>query len=216
VILGFVGVLGIVLEIDRASRYSDSVILVDTTCLPPCWGGITPGESTADDVYEILADARGVSFGSIVERQGGGDRIIRTQWFFNAPAPDTSGVVFFRENVAVALRIHTSRSLRLGDVLEKLGEPDSIWQHCAHSSWLSFQQMVLVWREAGHMVQVDFDEACDPLPIDRLSPRSRVSSVVYFDPDEFDSLLERRTLFLEQRESIVDEIRPWPGAPWDT
>jgi hypothetical protein len=215
-ILGFVAILGIVLEIDRASRYSESVILVDTACQPPCWGGITPGESTADDVYHTLADARGVSFGSINERQAGGDTIIRTQWFFTAPAPDSSGVVFFRDNVATALRIHTPRSLRLGDVLEKLGEPDALWQHCAHSSWLSFQQMVLIWREAGYIVQVDFNEACEPLPVDRLTPRSRVAAVVYFVPDELDELLERRILFLEQGETILDETRPWPGAPWDS
>jgi hypothetical protein len=215
VILGFVAVLGIVLEIDRASRYSDSVILVDTACQPPCWGGITPGESTADDVYHVLADARGVSIGSIDERRGGGDTIIRTHWYFTAPAPDSSGVAFFRENVTTALRIYTVRTLRLRDVLEKLGEPDSLWQHCAHSSWISFQQMVLIWREAGYLVQVDFNAACDPLPLDRLTPRSRLSAVVYFNPEDLDYLLERRILFLEHRETILDEIQPWPGAPWD-
>jgi hypothetical protein len=213
-ILAFVGVFGLALEIDRASRYSESVIVEDTACQPPCWGGIVPGESTSDDVYHLLADARGVSFGSIDERQRG-DATIRTHWYFTAPAPDSSGVVFFREGVTAALRIHTPRSFRVRDILEKLGEPDSLWQHCAHSSWLSWQQMVLIWREAGYLVQVDFEEPCEPLPLDALTPRSRVGAVVYFDPDELGYLLERRILFLEQGETILNEIRPWPGLPWD-
>ncbi len=91
-------------------------------CKPPCWRGLTPGQSTRADVAKAIEQLRASGWAQSIERGHLG--------FFVRPSPFTNqGTVgLYVENDVVA-RIHGNLlfDYSLGELVRQLGEPENLY-----------------------------------------------------------------------------------------
>jgi hypothetical protein len=119
-----------------------SVILTSTRCNPPCWYGITPGQSTTSHVYAVLDNLGDVDKNSILGEYNHYEKLIKVFWFFQRPAEDQMGSVNIENDRVTAINISTVNSLTLGELFSKVGEPDEYWmglekKTMGSGSWIS-------------------------------------------------------------------------------
>jgi len=210
-LLVFVIFVGTLLEALRALTREASVIITDTSCAPPCWNSIQPGITTADEVFRLLNGADDVDPLSLRERSRG-DEVVWISWVFQRPAPDATGRAHYLEGRVAAIVIGTYNSVRLDEMLAKLGPASFSWYHCQTSSGISWPQIVLFWPDDGYALAMDFDLACSDSGQIRLSPRDGVAAVTYFEPSRFEEILLKRSVFGVGSERASLEWEPWSPA----
>jgi hypothetical protein len=115
-ILGALGLLTFVRNFDR----QPSLILTSTECAPPCWYGITPGQSTSSQVYATLDRMEGVDKERILETDKIDGQPTKITWYFKHPVEDGMGSVRIQNNLVTAISITTVNSLKMADLFNKL------------------------------------------------------------------------------------------------
>ncbi len=187
-----------------------SVVLTSTSCDPPCWNGIYPGQEDPWAVYEIVNSIEGVDQNSITFENDKQDRVTDIYWYFQRPAPDVQGVVYFKDDRVEAISILTVDSLKLGRLFDRLGEPKSYWTTLGRREYEEFLTVTLVNPDKGFAVDVlvDLKAAESQVTLKESTP---VFRVVYFDPAAFDSLLAGRILFDSPAATRTGSFLPWPG-----
>jgi hypothetical protein len=108
------------------------------TCAPPCWFGITPGKTTAEEARTILPTIKNI--GSI-EFGDSGIATTKPQTglppddiysFYLGPweRPDTIGIpanqMYIKDGIVYKIVFQPGTFVLLSEVLEKLGKPDSV------------------------------------------------------------------------------------------
>lgn len=187
-----------------------SVILTSTSCDPPCWNGIYPGQEDPYAVFEIVNSLAGVNQGSIVTETDREDRITDIYWSFQRPSPDAQGVVYFKDDHVEAISILTIDSIKLGQLIEKLGEPESYWTELGRREFNEFLTVTLVAPAAGYsaVVRIDLKPGQNQVTIKDSTPVFRVT---YFDPKTYDSLLQGRILIDTPAHARTGSFKPWTG-----
>lgn len=188
-----------------------SVVLSDTTCAPPCWNTIRPGVTTSDEVFRVLNGAEGVDPQSLSETVRGAE-VVRTFWIFTRPAPDGTGFAHYRDGVVSAIVIGTYGSVRLDEMLAKLGSPSFLWNHCAVGSGSRRPESVLFWPQGGYAIALEFPSACSDGGPGRLSPADGVTRVIYFEPSSLEQVLRGRAVFGVGSERAASEWEPWDAS----
>lgn len=207
----FVLVVGAAMELVRSMTRRPSVVVADDLCSPPCWNGITPGATSREEAYSILAATRGVEFGTIFDET----RVARTaqfSWFFSPPIPDSTGRVYFADEQVAAILIGTYGSTDISEVIDMLGPPAAQWTHCASSRGREWAQTVLLWPEGGYAVVVDHRSSCPDLGRARVTGGDPVAQVLYFQSSRFPELLRTQSIFGPDSEGALASAQPWPAA----
>ncbi len=188
--LGAIGLLTFVRNFDK----QPSVILTSTECAPPCWYGITPGQSTAPQVYSVLERIHGVDSELIYENTNKDDKLTRIAWFFKRPAEDQMGSVNFTGDTAAAINISTVNSLTLDSFLNKAGEPEQYWTGIGQrDGGEEFLDTVLLAPTKGYAVELVTDIKAGTNQVE-VKPGTPVFRVTYFSPDMYEELLATRIL----------------------
>ncbi len=100
----------------------------DDSCAPPCWFGLTPGESTPEDVSTFFAVFGDLMYGvapPIHEK----DENYLFYWKpanFNRENVRQNNYIRVYDGIVDAIHITMNETVYLAEVLEKLGMPDSI------------------------------------------------------------------------------------------
>lgn len=187
-----------------------SVVLEGPGCAPPCWKDIVPGMGDPYAVFEIVNSLDGVNKGSITTEADREDRISQITWYFERPYKDSAGTITFEEEQVAAISILTINSLDLADYFEKFGEPDRYWAEIGHREFNDYLRVYLFYPEVGCVVDVimDFDAGDTRV---RLKESTPVFRVTYFDPAQFDDLLETRILIEQALNARKGSFLPWTG-----
>jgi len=203
--LFFVIVLG-ALTFTRNYHREPSVVLTSAECDPPCWYGIQPGESKTFQVYQSLMQLKTVNVDTIREHTNQFDKLLYIDWYFQRPAEDGAGYVFFDGDRAVALRILTVNSLKLSDLFQKLGGPEKYWMEVKYGENREYLDVHLLRPDKGYLAEVVIDI---PRGADRveIQPTTPVFSVTYFAPGTFEELPGTVVLMNKQTGSL----QPWSG-----
>lgn len=94
----------------------DKSLLTGEPCAPPCWYGLVPGESSADEVVSTLKSLPFVDGDSIIE-----DFITWKSSVMNTD--DYVGYIRIEENKVELLSIELEYDLTLQELIDVLGEP---------------------------------------------------------------------------------------------
>jgi hypothetical protein len=186
-------------------------VIADTSCDPPCWQRIQPGQTRPWKAVDILLGIQGVNPGSI-QQWGDHSSTSEIAWAFTHPLPDSAGYIYSLDGRVAAISLKTLGSLTLAEAFERLGEPDSMWIRYRDTGWRHWAEVILVYPIEGFFVRVDAD-----LPLENesasveLGGNSLVGRVIYFDPARYEDLLSSRMLFKEDKQTILDKLQPWPG-----
>lgn len=201
--------LGAISGLDQLLSNS-SAILTSTSCDPPCWNGVTPGQEDPWAIYETISSLEGVDSASVTINTDKQARVSNISWNFQRPSPDAQGVIYFKDDRVQAISILTVDSLKLGQLVEKLGAPESYWTRLGHREFNDYLTVTLVNPSKGFAVDVllDLKAGKNQVTVKESTP---VFRVVYFDPASFDSLLETRIIIDSPAATRTGSFHPWTG-----
>lgn len=189
-----------------------SILLDDTLCQVPCWQNIYPGKTTFTESVEILSHTtfiktKGASPtpAHIVENYG------YSSWTFIKNIRELGITVYNIGDSVGLLKFAVSRNIRIDEMIDFYGEPKSILviSGMTDSRWLN---VFWIYPEKGVMIEL-FDPwwKSEGIMVE-ITAKMKVSYVYYFDPDAYESLLEREILLSPYEWSIVQKnILPWEG-----
>jgi hypothetical protein len=199
------------LTFTRNYNREPSVILTSTefagkSCDPPCWYGIQPGKSNTTEVYQTLMQLKTVQANTFREHTNQFDKLLYIDWYFQRPAEDGAGYIYFDGNRAIALRILTVNSLKLSDLFEKLGPPEKYWTEVGYGEDREYLDAHLLYPAQGYLAEVviDIPHGADQVDIQATTP---VFSVTYFAPGTFEELPGTVVLVSQP----VDSFQTWSG-----
>jgi hypothetical protein len=200
-----VGALTLMRNITR----QPSVILTDIECTPPCWSGIKPGETTSRQVYEILNQLESVDKNSIMGDYGrNGDKLSEIYWFFRRPVEDSGGSIYFDNDRVTAIKILAINSLRLSDLFEKFGQPESYWVEIGRGENREFLKVYLLYPQIGCVATVIIDTEGSTNQVD-IQATTPVYRVTYFAPEKYQELLKTRTLIDKPVNARSGSFQTW-------
>ncbi len=186
------------------------MILTSTECNPPCWYGIYPGQTDSSQVYLILAQISGVDGSSVVGIDDSNNNVSRIYWFFQRPAEDTSGTVYFSNDTASAITIFTANTLKLTTLFEKIGQPEEYWTEYGQGENRQYLEVFLLYPTKGYLVDIIIDVGSSANHV-KIQAGTPVFRVTYFSPSMFQELLGTRILFDNPENVHADEFKPWTG-----
>jgi hypothetical protein len=208
-VLFIAAAVGIITLVNNLTRHPSSILTSD--CTPPCWYGIQPGETTMGEALEILDGFEEVNQNSIMLETGrNSSEIEKVSWRFQRPGRDSGGSVQLEDERVVAIRILTIGSLTLADALNQFGQPDQIWTQIGTGQAREFLEITLLYPTQGYVVAaiIDLEGKNDHVDLQESTPIYRIT---YFDPSQFEELLETRALIDQPMVSRKGSLKPWPG-----
>jgi hypothetical protein len=152
----------------------DRSLTTGEPCMPPCWQGLVPGESTEEDVMAVLETAPFVEGGSIMRAQTSDGDEATIRWGSSASDLRTSAGVIYITNGRVSLiDIQIEYRLTRQELVSIIGEPDGYFVlEIQHSGPRCFSYSVpFIWLEEGFVAGPSLTRR-DPVPKgeDLLSP----------------------------------------------
>lgn len=213
------GLLLIIASLLVSCRRQPSTIWYDNACSPPCWRQITPGQTTEQEVLEILPTWKDIYHSTIkhypeIPALGGGKgEWARTVWEFTTE--NTYGELYYREGKVLVISLSLDAFLTYSKALEKLGTPDKI---LARVLWGDYPYLIvdILYLERGVIVTGEKGNFLSPFKLseeDRiaLNPNDRVSIVEYFDPSLFEIIMTEGPSGYWESERLKEALQPWTG-----
>ncbi|HEY62805.1 MAG TPA: hypothetical protein G4N95_09175 [Anaerolineae bacterium] len=188
---------------------SFSKVITDTSCKPPCWQKIQPGETTVWEAVSILDKTQYVS-GITQWDERYGSRIF---WAFQYPVRESSGSIYCTDDTVIAISLLTNGSFSLAESLEYFGEPDYLWTGYKETSERHWLEVTLGYPTQGVFIRVDIElsDETDRSLLAHMEANNPVGRVIYFDSTQYDYLLDSRILFTEDKQTILSRQQPWSG-----
>ena len=214
VVVGFLvflalGVLASILIRNLAG--GPSVILADPRCAAPCWNGITPGQTDIEETYSILGETNGVEENGIMLNYDRDDTLTSIQWYFQRPVPEQLGTIHFEQDIVTAIDLLSVNSITLGEAFDLLGEPALLWTRVGSGeNNREYLDVFLLDPARGFRLELVLDIPAGSNEVE-LKPTTGVFSVLYFDPQAFQRLLEARILIPAPGPSFPEDFQAWPG-----
>jgi hypothetical protein len=179
-------------------------LITGDPCAPPCWYGVTPGESTIEDVQSILPMLEFIDTASIQETYPQEDGwVIRWEGF----RPAEGGSISFDISGVTTQVIHEFGGVvELQNIIEVRGEPDVFLDmtHPASSEWIIGAEPYifgLFWWAQGFDVHIESEIAPEHGDLSSLfTPGMLVDSVRYTTP-----------LSQEELGPLPEDYGDWPG-----
>ncbi len=187
-----------------------SIILTGTQCDPPCWYGIRPGQKEPYAIYTALSKIQEVNADSLIIENDRDDRISNIHWNFQRPAPDGTGAIYFKDDRVTAISIVTLNSLKMQEIFEKLGEPESYWIELGQREYGEYARVYLFYPTRGALVDalIDIEPGASQVEI---RPSTPVFRVTYYDPEQLQMLLETRILIEQAVHARTGRMISWVG-----
>jgi len=187
-----------------------SVILASTECDPPCWYGIRPGQTNSSQVDEILRRQGVVNIDTIIGNEEGNDEITHITWYFQRPAVDGIGTIYFDKDEVTAINILTANSLKLADLFKKLGQPEKCWTVIGYGENREYLDVVLLYPTKGYLAEVviNINNGSNQVKLETTTPVFRVT---YFVPEMFQELWEARELLDISIDPQMGTFQAWSG-----
>ena len=93
-------------------------------CLPPCWQGLIPDESTTEEVMEVLNRVDSIDTSSIEYFSSDDDSMVDINWKSSlSDNPLHGGRLEITEGVLIFVEIVLEYELTVQEVIDRLGEP---------------------------------------------------------------------------------------------
>jgi hypothetical protein len=192
-----------------AACRGQSTVLTDKTCQAPCWKGINPGRSTVPQVVSILKQLPEVKATSILVNKVDADRSNVFAQFSQSSA-ELDIRVYTWDQVAVAIYFDVRGALTFAEVFSLTGDPESVYAEsgCADSRWLSIGLL----NKTRGIYMTYFDSSFHDGQKAKLSADSPVSDLVYFDPANYDKVLQSAAIReAGQLSTFSSNLKPWTG-----
>jgi hypothetical protein len=186
----------------------DGSLLSGEPCEPPCWQGLVPGFSTAQEVEDVLAASEYVKQDSVERERWGGFRTI--WWESTASWASGSGrnAAVIKGEMLQVLMICVDYKLTLENIVDRYGTPEKLWASWAWPGGVE-AAVTLYYPGEGLAVGLVLQPANG---YHELEPDSKVTVVWYFAPTSLEGLIDLGDSILFPPKEYVDtELADWKG-----
>jgi hypothetical protein len=209
ILLFFAIALGALTLLRNLNR-QPSMVITSTACEPPCWYGITPGETTSWEAFAILDQLPGVNQDTVLGGYDREDKLNKIFWYFERPAEDSIGSIYFEDDRATAVTILTINSVKLAELFEKLGQPEKYWAEVGHGEDREYVNVLLFYPTQGYLIDMLIDLEFDSNQVE-IKGTTPVYRVTYFAPEMFEELLGSRILIDKAVLARKGSWQAWTG-----
>lgn len=190
----------------------------DESCAPPCWNGIVPGVSSAEDVVRILDELQ-------VEGEiQGYAKLSDTHYRVELPSGDVVSIAL-PEGLVNGLNLsYRGRYIpRLSQVIERFGEPEALgpsrglsWtRDCPRDEWddrvyytAPSTGVYLLYPSQGVTVRLRIPDGF----VGRVCPQMQIATLIFYQPRSLEEALqEERSVAFSWSDWDQAELIPWPG-----
>jgi hypothetical protein len=190
-------------SIDRAKDWSISW-LQGLPCRPPCWEGIIPGQTTADEAVTVLLSNPLVLTATMAPSPlSPKDGIVTWSWRYQAGSSEAYYDLQTSSQKIVAVRVHFPTSLPFADMMQAYGEPSHIMAYASHGpdigAGLAYE-LALVYQSDGFVIYT----SGSGLPA--LDENTRFNQIVFFAPTNQGTADGLKLIGISLKELI-----PWRG-----
>jgi hypothetical protein len=218
-VLLFIGIMvGIIFVLANIRHWPPSTVITSTECDPPCWYGITPGETTPQEATVILVNLDLVSsmngwpHDPMFKRET--PELNRITWTYirNGTVGDIEGCAYLQDDRILAILLSTLGSLTISDAFERLGEPDLVLTRVHRSDTREWVRVILIYPTDGYQVEVDINLSVAARDNHvEISANIPVYRVIYFDPSHYEYLIGMKILIDGLGKTALDKARHWQG-----
>lgn len=196
-------ILGVYWWIGYRESVTDRSLFTGRPCAPPCWQGIIPGETTAEEALQILQSSPYVKKRSVEET---GSRALGGIWVY-WKASSGGVVIGLRDGLVHEIALNTPYRLTLGEVVEEFGPPEALVLYQAglpeHPRW----GISIYYPATGMEFAV---EPAGSFRAPSLSPQNKQNGVRFVAPrSSLEGLLAE--LYAPYEEVYLEHSRPWRG-----
>ena len=183
-------------------------ILEDLVCEPPCWQNIIPGETTEQELLNILDQIPNLDKGSIFIRGGPWNSFSNTVRFDLIKKNFLVEVsIFLFEDIVALISIQGDIGINIGDAISALGEPTSILI-------LFYESYYPIFFNESMGIAFMYDAYFLPRKSrGEIYPEIKIEEIDFFDPEIFPQLIELRifTYGVVDPQKLFEKIYPWNG-----
>ena len=188
-------------------NFGYSTIVHDSACSPPCWHRIVPGRTSTWQAQQILEE---MNVSMTPWSDYGEDGTL--SWFFRYPIHDAAGFAYSQGGVVQVLSIQTRRSLTLEDAFDRIGDPAFYWTAITQMEGEPWIEVYFVNDERGFVTKTSIPvEPGEESHAIKITADTPVDRVIYFQPGQFDKLLDAEILEDVSKESVLSGLQPWEG-----
>ena len=182
-------------------------ILDESSCSPPCWNSIIPGETSHSEVLQIVKNLNEIDSENVVDTNIPWKIFNKQIWFYlyknsSQVKVQTDGAVYFLDDKVVALFLQRNIGRTFSEMIEIAGEPEAIIS-------MSFAGVTVI-RAIDSSKGIVFESYVDS---DQLHPETRIDNVMFFDTTHYEELLDAEMFSMGSYDAKETKkiMYPWKG-----
>ena len=195
------------LVVSCTSRKPDVSILDNPTCGLPCWNNIVPGETTYSEALQIVSKLDGIDQSKTEDLYAPWKIFSQQIWFYLYTDPSlakvqTDGAVYFIDDKAAALILQRNVGRTFEEMVKLTGDPETI----ILMPFPGGPVFMAVVPSKG--VKYEFYSKSK-----ELKPETQIDNVMFFDPSQYEALLDAGMFSLGERDAnkTREIMQPWKG-----
>jgi hypothetical protein len=195
-----------------ASSVEKKTILDMSNCILPCWNGIIAGETTEDELLNILEDLPDIDQQTIKVTNESWNMFdnqiyfsFRQNWTLNQK-PKLRGNIYLKNNTVSKLALCGEIGTTIGDIVKQAGEPENI---ISGNNFYGGRTVILTNPSMG----ISFSYTTTDLDKLEVTADSPISCLEIFDPLLYEDMLEA-TFFSNGYYNAEETLKvqyPWNG-----
>jgi len=204
----FVLIIWVSLMVTACKPVTSSVIQ-DSSCSPPCWKEVVPGQTTRQEVLSILNALPEVDQSTIrpMSVVNGNDSYY---WDFIPRTGDRWARVFINQDIVFAVNFFPDKKgLPLGTAIQYLGEPENILA-IYNRAEIPFLAIYTIWQSKGIVLSSSI-ESYHRGERAEVNSETQVGAFWYFEPELFSELMVSMYIADINPDVLNQGIQPWMG-----
>ena len=173
----------------QSCKSKESVLIQNTACQFPCWQKIQPGKSSGEETIHILSQLTFIDSPPSVVPQNITNTFTYTSWNFQKNIREEGGwIAFFNDKVTYIL-FDENNHVRVADMIGYYGKPEFVSVMTGQNDtqwlqigWLYPSQGVLIFYFDPYWRKTDAEV--------NITSSLSVDEIYYFDPIQYDNLLQ--------------------------
>lgn len=183
-------------------------VLDESSCKPPCWNGITPGETSYSQASQVVKSLDELDSENVADINLPWKIFDKRIWFYlykdsSQVKVQTDGAIYFLDDKVIALLLQRNIGKTFSEMIEIVGEPEVI----ISMPFVGGGPVVMAINASeGIMFEFYADS-------DRLQPETEIDNVMFFDNTHYEELLDAEMFSLGSYDAKETRkiMYPWKG-----
>lgn len=209
IIKPYIILLLIILLVIAGCKPTIPSVIMNTSCLPPCWNGIEPGHTTQEEALSILKSLKEVKQNSIkiwsIVKEN--DCI---RWMFVSGSGEKYGDMFINNDLVFGFGFSPENNgLTLETAIKYLGEPDSIIA-IYHQQEIRYISVFINYKSKGVVLWTSINPY-DSTKQAMITNDMHVEGFWYIEPDLYTKLMSSNYIAGINPAILENNTHPWQG-----